>query len=97
MVENLAISIERNVVKKENLEKFATHKNLEDELKELEENMKKHVSAEIQKSKDMPVIRKVDSRVNNIVKTLKRKKAITEKEEGVLLKSSPFSGELAVQ
>lgn len=62
-----------------------------------EENMKEHVSAEIQKSKDVPVVRKVDSRVNKVVKTLKRKRVITENEEGVLLKSSPFPGKLAVQ
>jgi uncharacterized phage infection (PIP) family protein YhgE len=86
--ENIANDLKET---EKNLKKYVVEK-----VEKSEENMKEYISAEIQKSKDVPVVRKVDSRVNRVVKTLKRKKVITENEEGVLLKSSPFPGELVV-
>jgi hypothetical protein len=93
-IEILAATINNDVAKKEDLENFAT----KDDLKKLEEKIIKidkkidNVSADVQIQKNVPIIRKVDNKVNKHIEIHYQRKNITEKDLEEIKKLDPFPG-----
>ena len=102
-IEILAATINNDVAKKEDLENFATKEDLrnfatKEDLNEVKESIEKldkkidGVNSNLQIQKNVPIIRKVDDKVNKHVEIHYQRKNITEKDLEEIKKLDPFPG-----